>query len=143
MNWKAFNLGLGLCALATVAGYLALQRGPARPSRPVTVAPEKLGVAKDSELPVLVDFYADWCGPCRAEKPIVERASQEWAGRVKFVKLNIDEDKGRLAASLGINAIPSMVLMNPRTKSGFLHTGFLGDDQLREFIKQGLQTVSR
>ncbi len=44
-----------------------------------------------SELPVLVDFYADWCGPCRMVSPVVDQLSNEYAGKVKFCKINVDE----------------------------------------------------
>ena len=54
-----------------------------------------------SEIPAIVDFYADWCGPCRMVSPIIESLSQEYAGKAKFVKINTDENPD-LAEKYGI-----------------------------------------
>ena len=62
-----------------------------------------------SEKPVLVDFWAPWCGPCRAVAPIVEELAGEYAGRVGFAKVNTDESQ-RTAMKFGIMAIPTLVL---------------------------------
>ena len=58
-----------------------------------------------SDLPVLVDFYAGWCGPCRMLAPVMEQLAEEYAGKVKMVKLNVDQSP-ELASSFGINSIP-------------------------------------
>ena len=61
-----------------------------------------------SDLPVLVDFYADWCGPCRMLAPVMEQLAEEYAGKVKMVKLNVDQSP-ELASSFGINSIPALL----------------------------------
>ncbi|MDG6898656.1 MAG: thioredoxin [Nitrososphaerota archaeon] len=61
-----------------------------------------------SQLPVVVDFYADWCGPCRMVSPIIEQLAKEYGGRAKFVKINTDENQ-ELAAQFGIMSIPTVM----------------------------------
>ena len=62
-----------------------------------------------ADLPVLVDFSAEWCGPCKSLAPIVESLAQEYNGRVKFVQLDIDENR-QTPASFGIMAVPTLIL---------------------------------
>ena len=62
-----------------------------------------------SEKPVIVDFWAEWCGPCHAVAPVLDRIAQERADEVKVVKVNIDEEQA-LATKYGIASIPTMIL---------------------------------
>ena len=66
---------------------------------------------KNADKPVLVDFYADWCGPCKMMLPVVEKLAAEYEGKAYIYKINTDAD-GALAAGLGIMSIPTMILFN-------------------------------
>jgi thioredoxin 1 len=62
-----------------------------------------------ADTPVLVDFWAPWCGPCRAVAPTVEALAQEFGGRLKVVKLNTDEEQG-VAIKYGVGSIPTLMV---------------------------------
>ncbi len=62
-----------------------------------------------SDLPVLVDFYADWCGPCKTLSPIVQQVSSELHGRIKVIKVNVDKNQGA-AMKYGIRGVPTLIL---------------------------------
>jgi thioredoxin 1 len=63
----------------------------------------------NADVPVLVDFWAEWCGPCRAVAPLLEEISDEMQGKVKIVKLNVDENPST-TAKYGVRSIPTMIL---------------------------------
>lgn len=62
-----------------------------------------------SDVPVLVDFWAPWCGPCQMQGPVVDEAAQELAGKLKVGKLNVDEE-GSLAQKYNVMSIPTLIL---------------------------------
>ncbi len=90
----------------------------------------------DSSLPVLVDFWAPWCGPCRMVAPVVEELSGEMGDKVKFVKVNVDDSQG-VASQYGIMAIPSLLLF----KGGQVaqqHVGALSKAALKGLIDKSI-----
>ena len=80
-------------------------------AHPVDVTDGTFGdVVERSPLPVLVDLWAPWCGPCRMIGPVLEKLAEEFAGRVRFVKVNVDENQ-RTAARFRADAIPLLLIL--------------------------------
>lgn len=89
-------------------------------------------IAESKKQPVLVDFWAPWCGPCKQLTPILEKAVQDAGGRVKLVKMNID-DHPAIAGQLGIQSIPAVIAFaDGKPVDGFM--GALPESKVKEFI---------
>jgi thioredoxin 1 len=92
----------------------------------------------ESPLPVLVDFWAPWCAPCRMVAPVVEALAEEYAGKVKVVKLDTDENN-ETAAAYGIRSIPTLAIF----KNGEVVDGVMGaapKQTLKELFEKHLNT---
>jgi thioredoxin 1 len=90
----------------------------------------------EAELPVLVDFWAEWCGPCRMVAPVVEQIANENAGRCKVAKLNVDENQDT-ARQFGIMSIPTLMLFKGGEVAERI-VGFMPKPQLMKRIEPHL-----
>jgi thioredoxin 2 len=102
-------------------------------SRPIEADPETFReVTRDSRVPVLVDFWAEWCGPCKMAAPEVERTAAEMAGRALVLKVDTERHP-QLASEFGVQGIPNFIVM----KGGLLlyqQAGLARSDQMKQWL---------
>lgn len=85
-----------------------------------------------ADLPVVVDLWAPWCGPCRAAAPVLEALATEYAGRVKVVKVNVDEEPG-IAGAFQVQGIPTFAVVHQGALLGAV-SGFGGRPHLQQLF---------
>jgi thioredoxin 1 len=89
-----------------------------------------------SSTPVLVDYWAEWCGPCKAIAPILDEVSRDYAGRLQVAKMNVDENRD-VPAKFGIRGIPTLMIFKDGTLAA-TKVGALTKAQLTAFIDSNL-----
>ena len=94
-----------------------------------------------AQLPVLVDLWAPWCGPCRAVSPALERLARDRAGRIKLVKVNVDESPGT-AGRFGVQGIPTLLVLDKGTVVA-RQTGAAPESALRHWLDQALDPLAQ
>lgn len=89
------------------------------------------------DVPAIIDFYADWCGPCKMVAPILEELSEEYAGKVKIYKVDTEVEQ-ELSSVFGIRSIPSMLFIPTGDKQPMMQAGALPKNSLKEIIEKEL-----
>ena len=126
----------GVCLLATLGSASAEEEGPGAGSGAPYVNDENFGQEVfESALPVLVDFTATWCAPCKEVDPIVDELASEMAGKAKVVKLDID-DSPEIYRQLRVNGVPTVIFFNEGREQDRI-----GGPQEREIYEQYLTTM--
>jgi thioredoxin 2 len=103
----------------------------------VDASPDSFDAELKSSVPVLVDFWAPWCGPCRMVSPLVERMGRENAGQLKLVRLNFD-DAPEISGRYGVRGIPLLVVLRDGSEVDRL-VGAAPYEQLREWLLPHLE----
>ncbi len=95
----------------------------------------------EGDIPVIVDFYADWCRPCRALAPTMDELALEYKGKIRIYKINTDENK-ELSGLLGISSIPALLFVPKSGKPNF-SLGALPKDKLKSMIDESLLQLKK
>lgn len=90
----------------------------------------------EGEIPALIDFYADWCGPCKMVAPVLEELSKEYEGKINIYKIDTEAEQ-ELAAAFGIRSIPSLLFI-PKEGQPQMSMGALPKENLKEVIENVL-----
>ena len=92
----------------------------------------------ESDVPVLVDFWAPWCGPCRALGPTIDKIADQFAGKVKVGKLNVD-DSPDVATKFGVTSIPRVFIFKGGDKPHKTVVGLVGENELVKMINSAME----
>lgn len=132
---KLSNFGLWFtAAFIAWAGWMALDMGASSSGTGAGqgMASASFAEVEASAVPVLVEFYADWCGPCRAVAPVLDDLRQELEGRARVVKFNVDHESG-LAARFKVRSIPTFIAFKDGRETA-RQSGAIGKQQMKAML---------
>lgn len=141
MHKKLYFTGFIVSMVAAYAAYLFYLNTQPASVTSLAMAPEVFDANGELQgsLPVVLEFSATWCGPCRAEAPVIQAARKEWEGKLKFVLIDVDQDQRGLSKIFKVEAIPTIIVVKPHSTQAFSHTGYLDRQRLNKFIEDALK----
>lgn len=92
----------------------------------------------DNSLPIVYDFSAVWCGPCKLFAPVFEKVSKEYAGKANFVKVDVDTNP-ELAQQWNIRSVPTIIVAHPTTRQYSMAQGAMSEEDFKAFLDQALK----
>lgn len=134
-NWKrgaVYGAALGFFFYFASNGTIGSYREP-KNIKPIAEASFNTEVIQSGK-PVVVDFYAPWCGPCRILSPRLDQLAGEFVGRIKFVSVNVDQAQS-LAAKFNVQGIPTLLFFDRDGKVADASVGLLSKESLREKLE--------
>ena len=140
---KLFTIAAIVAALAVLGGlfgYRYYQQHQSAASAGQVIEVNEQNFDKEvlqSQLPVFVEFYLPGCVPCQKQAPLVEQAAKDYAGKVKFVKIDLQANPN-IGKQNGIRVVPTMVVAKLKEGTSLVAEGYLDAAQLKQFIEDGL-----
>jgi thioredoxin 1 len=130
MNKGNFHLWI-IGAVMVYIGWIVFDMNRSGPSSGGTTS---ISAVRTAKVPVLVEFYADWCGPCKVVGPMVDELAQELKGKAVVIRINVDEDP-KLAREPGVRGIPAFIVLKNGQETA-RDVGAISKERMRELLAE-------